>query len=44
MKKIEEWGDEERNKVASALRTIAEDAPLITASWLRELAVAIDNS
>jgi hypothetical protein len=39
-----EWKDEERNIIASMLREIAKDAPPIQASWLRELALAIDNS
>lgn len=43
MKKVTEWTDQDRNFVASALRKLAEDAPPIQASWIRELALAIDN-
>lgn len=44
MNKINEWGDQERNSIAEKLRALAKQAPPIEASWLRELALAIDNN
>ena len=44
MEKMDEWTDGRRNQVAAGLRAVAEDAPPITASWLREVALAIDNN
>jgi hypothetical protein len=45
MKKISEWNDADRNRVASALRQLADmmTGNPIMCSWLRELALAIDN-
>jgi len=44
MNKVKQWGEAERNSIASKLRKVAENAPPIQASWLRELALAIDNN
>jgi len=43
MKILSEWSEKDRAGIANPLRKISQDAPPIPASWLAELATAIDN-